>query len=64
MDAAQIGALAAGQKDATGPTMMFAKVGSGIGETGQPERGGSTITKEDTDDVAHRLQQASGSSRR
>ena len=59
MDAAEIEALAAGQKDVMGPTMMFATVESGLGEAGNPERVGATLTKEDTNGVASLFQQAS-----
>ncbi|CAM9829674.1 unnamed protein product [Ascophyllum nodosum] len=52
MDAAEIEALAAGQKDVMGPTMMFATVESGLGEAGNPERVGATLTKEDTNGLA------------
>lgn len=56
MDAAQIGAMAAAQKDSTGPTMMFAQVRPG--EAGGSD-GDDPITKEQTEAVGTRLQQVS-----
>lgn len=56
MDPAQIKAMAAGQKDATGPTMMFAQVGSGNGDTGAGEEGGA-LSKEETDKLGGLFQQ-------
>ncbi|CBN77894.1 hypothetical protein Esi_0077_0066 [Ectocarpus siliculosus] len=58
MTAAQVGAMAAGQKDATGPTMLFAQVRSGgLGETGGSGDNGGSISKEETEKVGGRLQQ-------
>lgn len=61
MGAADLGAMAAGHKDAAGPTMMFAQVGSGLPAAGDTGGGGGhgeeTISKEETDEVAGRLQQ-------
>lgn len=58
MTAAQVGAMAAGQKDATGPTMLFAQVGSGgLGETGGSGDDDGPISKEETEKVGGRLQQ-------
>eukprot|EP00903_Cladosiphon_okamuranus_P008666 g8306.t1 len=55
MSAAQIAAMAAGQKDMAGPTMLFAQVGSGesagTGDKDEP------LTKEQTEDLGGRLQQ-------
>lgn len=59
MDAAEIGAMAAGQTDAAGPTMMFAQVGLGVEASGPGGEGG-VLSKEGTDDVGGRLQQVSG----
>lgn len=59
MDAAEIGAMAAGQTDAAGPTMMFAQVGLGV-EAPEPGGEGGVISKGETDDVGGRLQQVSG----
>lgn len=58
MTAAQVGAMAAGQKDATGPTMLFAQVGSGgLGETAGSGYDDGPISKEETEKVGGRLQQ-------
>lgn len=59
MDAAEIGAMAAGQADAAGPTMMFAQVGLGL-EASAPAGEGGVISKGETDDVGGRLQHVSG----
>ena len=59
MDAAEIGAMAAGQADAAGPTMMFAQVGLGLEASGPAGEGG-VISKGETDDVGGRLQHVSG----
>lgn len=60
MDAAALGALAAAQKDAAGPTMMFAKVGASAeaskGATGSGEDDDVELLKEETDNVGGRLQ--------
>ncbi|CAM9541601.1 unnamed protein product [Hapterophycus canaliculatus] len=59
MNAAEIGAISAGQKDAAGPTMLFAQVVSG--RFGEPDGGGGggdeSVSKEDTEKIGSRLQQ-------
>lgn len=67
MGAAEIGAMAAGQKDAAGPTMMFAQVRSGFdargggagrgGKDGEDGDDEEKLTKEETDDVGGRLRE-------
>eukprot|EP00752_Nemacystus_decipiens_P006704 g6027.t1 len=55
MSSAQIAAMAAGQKDIAGPTMLFAQVGSGgSGETGDKDE---PLSKQETEDLGGRLQQ-------
>lgn len=57
MSSAQIAAMAAGQKDLAGPTMLFAQVGSGesaaIGDNDKDE----PLSKQQTEDLGSRLQQ-------
>lgn len=55
MSAAQIAAMAAGQKDMAGPTMLFAQVGSG-GSTGAGDKD-EPLTKQQTEVLGGRLQQ-------
>lgn len=60
MNAAQLGAMAAGQKDAAGPTMLFAQIESaGLGEAdggGGGSGGGEPISQEQTEAVGERFQ--------
>ncbi|CAM9280036.1 unnamed protein product [Laminaria digitata] len=55
MDAAEIGAMAAGQKDAAGPAMLFAQVGWGVEGSGPGGEDGE-LSKEETDGIGGRLQ--------
>lgn len=59
MNADQIGAMAAGQKDAAGPTMMFAQVSSSSSEASRGARtgDGGALSKEETDKLGGRLAQ-------
>lgn len=61
MDAAEIGAMAAGQAGATGPLMMFAQVGAVMEGSGSEPGGGEggAMSKEETDDLGGRLQHVS-----
>lgn len=59
MDAAEIGAMAAGQKDAAGPAMLFAQVGGGVEGSGPGGEDGE-LSKEETDGIGGRLQHVSG----
>ncbi|CAM9886649.1 unnamed protein product [Scytosiphon promiscuus] len=58
MDATEIGAFAAGQKDVAGPIMLFAQVGSG--ESREMKDVGSrdeSVSKEETENIGSRFQQ-------
>lgn len=61
MDSTDLGAIAAGQQDPTGPTMMFVAVvpwtGGSRGAAGVGKGDASETTKEETDEIAGRLQQ-------
>lgn len=57
MNAAQIGAMAAGQRDTAGPTMLFVQIESaGLGEADGGGGGGDEpISKEQTEAVSERF---------
>lgn len=59
MSAANIAAMAAGQKDLAGPTMLFAQLGPG--EAGDKEE---PLSKEQTEEVGVLLQQVHSTARR